>query len=345
MRPPLVRSGDGRRRPPVLFVSWGAVAGRSAEIAGALGGASLAVFPPAEGRRPPVLVRYLLGAVLTACELVRLDPRSVVATNPPALPGLIALAWSRLRGVPFALDSHPGSFGRQGDRASGHLMPVHRFLARRAAVSLVTTDEWVRVVRGWGGEATVLHEAPGDWQLAAPPPERPARRPLVCVVSRFAGDEPVGAAVAAARRMPAADFMVTGRLADLTGELAAAAPGNVTFVGFLEPPAYRTLLSRADVVATLTSEPTSVMRAAYEAVYAGKPLVVSDWPVARELFPHAVHVRNTPSSIAAGVAEALARRSELSASAAADRTAQVARFERQLGVLRRALQVERGAAG
>ena len=43
------------------------------------------------------------------------------------------------------------------------------------------------------------------------------------------------------------------------------------------------------------------MRAAYEAVYARRPLVVSDWPVGRELFPYAVHTTNEEESLARAI--------------------------------------------
>ncbi len=47
------------------------------------------------------------------------------------------------------------------------------------------------------------------------------------------------------------------------------------------------------------------MRAAYEAVYANRPLLVTDWPALRETFPLAVPVRNTADSIAEAVADTL----------------------------------------
>jgi glycosyltransferase involved in cell wall biosynthesis len=298
----------------------------------------VAIFPPIEGRRPPVLARYLLASIITVVILLRTAPRALIVTNPPVLLGLIALAWSRLCHIPLALDSHPGSFGGQEDTTSARLLPVHRFLARRVTVSLVTSEYWVAVVRGWEGEALVLHEAPGPW-VPSSPDETGKSRPLVVFVTRFSPDEPVAAGLTAAALLPAVDFAVTGPLGDLSPELKAVAPPNVQFVGFLPAPSYRALVARADIVLCLTTEPTSVMRSAYEAVYAGKVLVVSDWPLDRELFPDALLVANEPHSIARGVEEALARQAELSEQAAAARRRQVARVEAQLGELRRVLGV------
>jgi glycosyltransferase involved in cell wall biosynthesis len=338
------RAGVAARHPAVLFISWSAVAGRSAEIAQALGGAALAVFPTSEGRRPPVAFRYLVAGALTAWTLLRRAPRAVIVTNPPVVAGLLALGWARLVHVPLALDSHPGSFGRMGDTVSGRLQSVTRFLVRHAAVTLVTTPELGAVVERWGGRALVLHEVPGPW--APCEPERATgHRPVVVLAARFAPDEPVAAALEAARLLPSVDFACTGRLEDLAPAVRRGAAPNVRLVGFLEAAAYRKLVCEADVVLSLTTEPTSVMRSAYEAVYAQKPLVVSGWPIDRELFPDAILVENDASSIAAGIEEALARRDELDRRAGPARERQVARVELQLAELRGALGLAAGTGG
>ena len=91
---------------------------------------------------------------------------------------------------------------------------------------------------------------------------------------------------------------------------------------------------------TLTTEPSSVMRAAYEAVYAGRPLIVTDWPVGRAVFPFAVHVPNNASGIAAGVGDAVARQAELQQVAVTARAMQLDRWEAQLDELRAMLALE-----
>ncbi len=319
----------------MVFVSWGAVAGRSRELADALGGRAFALFPPREGRRLPAVVRYALSTVQTLAILARTDPRALIVTNPPIVLALLAAAWGGVRRIPFVLDSHPGSFGRQGDKVSARFVPLHRRLARRAAAVLVTDTAWAETVADWGGYGIVLHEAPGAWE---PVPARPPGTPLtVLFVTRFAGDEPVAEGIAAAELVAGTEFLVTGRLDDLPDELRTAAPANVSFVGFLPFDRYRRLVEDADIVLALTTEPTSAMRSAYEAVYAGKPLVVSDFALDRELFPFAVHTANDATSIAAAVAVAATRLDELHGQAAEARRLQVDRFEAQLASLAAAL--------
>jgi len=289
----------GVMRRPVCFVAWGAVAGRSAEIAAEIGGEARCFFPPGPRRRPPAALRYVLAALGTVAYLLRRRPRVVIVTNPPIFAALVAYGCARLIGATLILDSHPGGFGAQGDRVAARLQRLHRFVVARAALVLVTDDSWADTVRSWVGRAAVLHEAPGGWDC--PPPDR-HQRLSVLVVGRLAADEPVAEVLAAACTLPDIDFLVTGDPERCPAELRASVGDNVRFVGFLAPDAYRAAVEAADAVLTLTTEPTSVMRAAYEAVYARRPLVISDWPLGRELFPRAFHAANEGPAIARTIA-------------------------------------------
>lgn len=322
------------RRPPVSFVTWSFVRGRSEEIAAALGGDVCAVYPRwLDGsRRAPL--RYVVSAVRTVAELVRRRPRSVVVTNPPIFPPLIAWAYCRVARVPLVLDSHPGAFGRKDNRVAEAFMPVHRWLARRSAAVLVTTGEWVDVVTSWGGRGVVVHEAPPLWEVT-PPGRSPGARPRVLFVGIFANDEPVEEVVEAARRLPEIDVDITGHIERAPGGLVDAAPPNVRFVGYLGPAAYRDAVQDCDLVLALTTEPSSVMRAAYEGVYARRPIVISDWPDLRAVFPSAVFTSNDVDGIERALRDAVDRLESLDAATESARSAQLERWEEQLEEIRR----------
>jgi hypothetical protein len=316
------------------------VSGRSREIAQALGGEAHCLFPPEATWRPHAALRYLLCAANTVWYLLRRRPASVVVTNPPVIAGLVGLACARAIGARIVLDSHPGGFGAQGDNVSARFQWLHRWLVRHVDGCAVASEPWVDVVTGWGGRAVEVHEAPGD--LAGPTSRAPRSGPLhLLCVGRLAADEPTAEVVAAAGQVPHCTFLVTGDPARAP-ELVRSAPGNVTFVGFLEPEAYQRALRNADAVMTLTTEPSSVMRAAYEAVYAEQPLIVTDWPIGRTLFPCAVHVANDAGSIAAGVGrmdDDLSHYVEVSPQA---RELQLQRWEGQLDSLRSLLGLGAG---
>jgi hypothetical protein len=329
-------------RPGVAFVAWSTVPGRSEEFAAALGGDARCFYPFRTRRRRLVPVRYALSALQTACYLAARRPHAVIATNPPVVPGLVGWLYGRLTGAPFVLDSHAGSFGRKGDRVSARLLPMHRWLARRAALTLVADESLGALVRDWGGRPLVVHEAPPSWSVAAAgEPADPLRLLLVTV---FAEDEPVGAALDAARRT-SVSLVLTGnpdRCPPAVREAAERA--GARFAGYLRGDAYRRALETSDVVAALTTEPSSVMRAACEAVYAGRPLIVSDWPAARRAFPYAIHVANEGASIAHGIERARSEHDRLRRLAGDARDAQVRRWHEQLAALESALSARRAAA-
>jgi len=309
----------------VHFIAWGAVAGRSEEIAGALGGSARCVFPPGS-RRPPVFVRWILSALVTAGHVLKHRPSVIIVTNPPCPAALIGWFTGRIVGARVVLDSHPGAFGAQGDRVAARMQPLHRWVSKRADLSMVASPKWRDIVESWGGRAVVVHEAPGTWECR--PPARHDRL-RVLYVGRFAADEPWRAVVDAAADVPEVDVLMTGDPRGV-GIHAGALPANVTLVGFLDQGSYREAVYDADVVISLTTEPGSVMRAACEAVWAGRPLVVTDWPAGRAAFPYAVHVDNNAPSLAAGIRRAQSLYEDLATDAPAARREQADRWEHQL---------------
>jgi glycosyltransferase involved in cell wall biosynthesis len=209
---------------------------------------------------------------------------------------------------------------------------LHAWAARRASTTLESAPALAEVVSGWGARADILHEAEPAWNLRAA--ENAPVRNRVLFACIFSGDEPVGEVVEAARRVPEAELHITGDLRKCPAGLRESAPANVRFVGFLEGDDYVRALAGAGAVLALSTEPTSVMRTAHEAVWAGRPLIISRRPQLEELFPHAVHVPNDAVGVAEGIRTALARYPDLVAAAPAARAHQKARWHEQLDTLR-----------
>ncbi|WP_298459327.1 glycosyltransferase [uncultured Cellulomonas sp.] len=320
-------------RPDVVHVTWQRHGGRAEEISHALGGRALHVHPGGMTRRHLVPLRYLVSLGLTVGGLVRLRPRSVIVTNPPVFPGVAVAAYCAVTRRPFVLDSHPGSFGVKRNAVARRLLGVTRWLARRAAGVMVTVDVYAERVRSWGGHGLVVHEAPPLWRL---PAVEPVDRPRVLCVGVFSVDEPIEEVVRAAALLPDVDIAITGDLAKCPPALRDAAGPNVEFVGFLGPDAYAREFARADAVITLTTEPTSIMRSAYEAVYARRPLVTSDWPALRAVFAYGHFAANEGPALAAAVREALGDGPEVLEAAL---TEQQQRWDAQLADLRTALRL------
>lgn len=327
------------QRSGIVYVAWSPKRGRVLELSDLLGARPFLLYPSwLQGHRLTP-VRYLLSAAWTLVELARRRPAVVLVTNPPVLAAACVVLYGRLTGARVVVDSHPGGFGAQGDRLSDFLQPLHRWAVRHSAATLVTDDHWGGAVRRWGGVPLVVHEPPASWteEPEPLPAADPAGDARVLFLGTYARDEPVAELVAAARALPHVSMRVTGDPAAAPAGLLEGLPANVHPLGFLDADDYQREVRGADLVVVLTTEPTSVMRAAYEAVYARRPLVVSDWPGLRDVFPYAVHVSNTEAGIADGVRRALDDLPHLQTQARAARDLQTERWVRQLAALRDAV--------
>jgi hypothetical protein len=303
------------------------------EIAAALGGEARCFYDFGFVRRELIPLRYAASAVRTALYLLIRRPRAVIASNPPVFPGLIAFVYGRLFRAPVVLDSHPAAFGfYESKRLVTVTMPIHRYLMAKVNGSVVTVEQLAEEVRARGGRAEILHEAPPLWTV--PPPAPLSGRPRVLFVGIFADDEPVELVTEAARALPDVDVLVTGDLRKCPPELRERPAPNLRFVGFLDQAAYRTAIAEAHVVMALTRRPEAVNRSANEAVFARRPLIVSDWPASRAYFPYAVHVPNSVDGIVTGIETALRRYDRLRQDADTALAEQQARWSRQLESLR-----------
>ncbi len=323
-------------RPLVSVLAWSNVPERSREIASALGGESKCIYdlPFVNPRSTPL--RYAGSAVATVLYLLARRPRAVIASNPPVIPGLIAYLYGRMTGAPVVLDSHPSAFGfYKSKRFIKLMMPLHHFLIPRVQGNIVAVDDLVERVQRRGGKAVIVHEAPPLWKSTPAPPLR--SRPAVLFVCSFNVDEPVAAVIDAARQLPDVDIVVTGDLRKAPPQLVERAAPNLSFVGYLNQSAYRDALANADIVMTLTNRPEAVNRVANEAVFAGRPLIVSDWPALERYFPYAVRASNSVDGVVAGIKGALQSHDELRLNAEMALEEQENRWEAQLRNLQKLL--------
>jgi glycosyltransferase involved in cell wall biosynthesis len=285
-------------RPRVAIVLWGPSASRADEIAAALGGEGWAFYDLGIVSRRAIPLRYVISALRTIAKLLWRRPESLVVVNPPIFPAVIGLAYARLAGVRIVLDSHPNSFGQKSSVLGRRTLWLTRWLARRMDGTLVGTHELARRVAEWGGRPLIVHEAPPLWDVH--PPRTVVGRFRLLWAGIFAPDEPIDEVIEAARLLPDVEFRITGDLRRAPAALDDAPP-NVVSLGFLRGKAYHREVQQADAVIALTIDTTSALRAAAESIYHLRPLITSDLPHLRELFPSAVFVENDSAGIAAGV--------------------------------------------
>lgn len=293
-----------RRR---LFIGWLPRSRRSELLAQELG-AELHLFTRLRHRSPlHAPVRYPLLASDTWRLLSDTRPSVVFVQNPPPVLPLVVWLFSLRYPLALVIDYHTAAFGR----AWLWMLPVQKFLARWAELNIVTNQHWQALVESWGGDTMILDDMPARFPIGNPYPVEGQAN--VAVISTFAPDEPLEAVVTAAADLPEVCFYVTGDSRRAPRSLLDKTPDNVTYTGFLPDDDYFGLLQSVDAVMALTTRDNTNQRGACEAVWLGKPLITSDWPVLRASFNlGTVHVPNTAEGIKAGVLKAVQESSTLS---------------------------------
>lgn len=270
-----------------------------------------------------ILFKYAVQWIRTARILRREQPDTVFVMTPPVFAALPAFWYAWRRGKNVVLDAHTAAFVMPRWRSFQWLQ---RMLCRRAVTTLVSNEHLAAAVRSAGGHATLVPDVPVIFRNRDSFP-RPTSF-SVAVVCSFTFDEPLPAILEAARMLPNVRFFITGDPRHFPLHVARQLPPNATLTGFLSTPAYGGLLADADVVLVLTTLDHTMLRGAYEAIYQGTPVIVSNWPILREAFSEgAIHVDNSADDIVTAIRTVAASPERYRAGAERLRKAKLARWE------------------
>lgn len=287
---------------------------RSQSLARALD-AELVELAASLGRPRPV--RYALNLRDTVRALARRRPDTVICQLPSFVLAVLAVLLRPVFGYRLGLDAHNGGLALDGD-ASGVMRGLAGWLQRRADFTIVHNDAVAAFVRHRGGTLVVLPD-PLPTIRALPPAElaRPFNLLFICT---FRPDEPYLAVLEAARLVdPSVGIYVTG---DPRGRVDPGAwPDHVVFCGRVSWERYDQLLRSVNGVIDLTTRERCLVCGAYEAVAAGKPMILSRSATLESYFTRgAVFTDNrsdgSPDSICRAISEVRARAAELEAEVA-----------------------------
>ncbi len=242
-------------------------------------------------------VKYLTQAIKTLKVLMREKPALVFVQSPPSLAVWVVYFYSIFTGCRYFIDAHSAAF----------LNPfwtnpkwLNRLAARKALATIVTNEHFQEEIQSWGATALVVRDVPTSFERATPPALDGTFN--ITVVNSFGPDEPLSEILAVAEKLPNIHFYITGRLRNSHLDQSARAPRNVTFTDFLPNDRYYALMTSSQAVLCLTTRNHTMQRGACEALWMGKPVVTSDWPLLREYFYQGtVHVDNTIQGIEAGI--------------------------------------------
>lgn len=317
------------------FVDWAAHCSRSENIAARLGMRLIRHWRP---RRGPLSLplKYAYQITRTLADLARYRPDVVVCMNPSPLTSLPVWLYATATGAPWAIDAHTGAFiGPPWERFAF----ISRFFSQRASITLVTNEHLQEMLEAGGGRAFIVPDVPTELE---PPYETDLPDGFNAVfVGSWAYDEPLDMVVEAAMRLPLMHFHFTGKPKGPGAELVHSRPSNIHLPGFLSREDYLAIVAAADVVIALTTRDHTMQRSAYEAIYLGTPVVVSDWPVLRENFAEGgVLTENTADGLVAALQEARQRGEELRRGALRLREAKLKRWSENAEHLRALLEDE-----
>jgi glycosyltransferase involved in cell wall biosynthesis len=300
------QAARAQTRVRVSYISWAPHCSRSDFTARELGGTSHMVYCGWLGSHPAtILPKYAAQSVSTWRVLNRERPDVVFVMSPPPIAILAVYIYCLVRGGRFVVDAHSGVFLTKRWR---WFQRMQFWLCRRAATTIVTNDVLAALVNARGGRTTVVPDVPIVFEGGPDDPSGFEEFTVVCVTS-FDRDEPIAAMVGAAVRLPGVKFLMTGDVEGKRQLLPSPLPANLQLTGFLDPAEYGRLLRRASVVIALTTDEHTMQRGAYEAIYQGTPVIVSDTPLLRAAFDEgALHVRNTPDEIARAVLDVRSNR-------------------------------------
>ncbi|MBA3903423.1 MAG: hypothetical protein C0522_07090 [Rhodocyclaceae bacterium] len=253
--------------------------------------------------------RYKIGAYLLQCKrtldiLLRERPDVVWLQLPPnfLVHLLLLFRWISRRPIVVITDCHNAAF-----RRPWRLFPFTSFALNRGDLVLVHNRDVIGMAQRAGvltERLRVLEDCVPSLATVEPAGNNAAMIVMPC---SFHADEPIKAVLDAARQVPAATFVITGNRKKVESQgLIERAPANVVFPGFLPAEEFDRLLLGASAVLCLTTEEGIQLSAASEAIAAGRPMILSDTRLLRELFGEgAIFVDNSASSIAAACRNAI----------------------------------------
>ncbi len=279
---------------------------RNNDIAAALSVELCELIAPWRSR----ILRYLWCSYKTSIVLARRRPRFLFAQNPSLVLVILLLAYKPLFRYRLILDSHnAGLFPLEGRYA--FLQALSRYFQRRADLNIVSNERLAEHVAASRGKSFVLPD---------PIPTIPDLAPLslkgtkkILFICSFAADEPYREVFMAARHLiPHVHIYVSGDHTRVPLTIRQTVPPNVSFTGYVSDAEYVRYLRSVNAVLVLTEREDCLVRGAYEAVAAEKPMILSDHEVLRSFFgQHIVYTQNNAEQICKNILLALSKEDEL----------------------------------
>jgi len=287
-------------KPKVIFISWAPHCSRSDNIAREFGGKSYMVYYGFFGSNYlTVAFKYLFQAAKTWKILMKEKPDVVFVMSPPVFACVPVYIYCKFFKKIYLIDAHTGALLNPMWKP---VMFLQKFFSKKAIVTIVTNKYLENIIKGWGGNTFIITDVPIKFPNVKP---KRIKGFNITFINTFADNEPLEIVLETAKRLPQINFFITGRLKDAPSHLIKQinqAPKNVKFTDFLPYAEYVALLKSSDATIILTTEDHTMLRGAYESIYLGKPIIISDFDFLKRVFyKGAVYIDNTANGLQKGI--------------------------------------------
>lgn len=275
-----------------IWITW-EVQRRNRELSTAFGAELIEM---SELQRLPKWMKYIFGLFETISLLIRKRPGTVFCQNPSIVLSFLMVVVGLVTKIKVIVDAHYDGVVK----TNRILSRILRFIHRHADYTIVTNSNHANVIRSRGGSPLILQDKlptfEDRFRFTPPKPN------TVLVITTFSPDEPISEIFEAARMLDfrGTKFLFTGK--HLGKVDYSKVPDNVQLLGYVPEEEFIRNIFRASVVVDLTTNEDCLVCGAYEAISAGKPIILSDTLALRAYFgTGAAYCPNTASSIAATI--------------------------------------------
>lgn len=296
----------------IVFLVWDRQSIRASGIARHIG-ASLHFLYTSRIKHPLLFLRTL--------QVLRKEkPKIIICQSPPITCPFMAmmykLLFARKSKPKILIDAHTGAVSRPGSKSVTKLV-----MKKASSIIVINKEQQDYLSQYYKISAVVLEDPIPDFsnELKFDSSKR-EDCPMVqkstfniAVISSFASDEPLKEVFDVASELPDMHFYITGDGKYADKDLLDQKSDNITITGFLEYGAYVRLLRDVDVIMDLTTDNTSVVAGAFEAVALEQPLIISDWIPLRRCFNRGtIYTNNSTNDIKEAIMKSVTKKKELS---------------------------------
>lgn len=265
----------------------------------------------------PRLIRYLISIYKTINIIRKEQPEIIFSQNPSIVLAITSLVSGYFFQKIVIIDAHNSGLSPLEGKHPW-LTSVFMWINCKADIVLVTNKSLAGEVRKYRGKAFVFPDPIPEIECPEkkdqlPVQEKNSRTYNLVMVCSWSDDEPILEFFKAANTLNHNIVVwITGKGTPYIEKHGLKVPENIRLTGFLSQKDYDELLCKSDAVIVLTKRENCLVCGAYEAVSAGKPILLSAKKALQDHFyKGTVFTDNAPESISKSITSLVQQKSRL----------------------------------